>query len=46
MRYRSFGSNSMAISAISLSLTDVTQNRQRMDWKGLVFDALENGINA
>lgn len=45
MRYRSFGSSGMAVSAISLSLTDVTQNRQRTDWKGVVFDALENGIN-
>ncbi|MEI7932247.1 MAG: aldo/keto reductase [Alphaproteobacteria bacterium] len=46
MRYRSFGTSGMAISAISLALTDLTQGRQRMDWKGLVFDALENGINA
>jgi len=47
MRYRSFGASGMAVSAISLALTDVTQaSRQRMDWKGVVFDALENGINA
>jgi aryl-alcohol dehydrogenase-like predicted oxidoreductase len=46
MRYRPFGKSGMAISAISLALTDVGEGRQRVDWKGLIFDALENGINA
>ena len=46
MRYRPFGAANMAISVVSLTLTDSPHGRARFDWKGLVYGALENGINA
>jgi aryl-alcohol dehydrogenase-like predicted oxidoreductase len=45
MRYRPLGNTGMAISAISLSFTDVNARRAN-DWIALVYAGLECGINA
>jgi aryl-alcohol dehydrogenase-like predicted oxidoreductase len=45
MRYRPLGNTGMAISAVSLSLTD-SNARRANDWIALIYAGLENGINA
>jgi aryl-alcohol dehydrogenase-like predicted oxidoreductase len=45
MRYRPLGNTGMAISAISLSMSDAA-NRRAVDWIPFIYAALENGINA
>ena len=45
MRYRPFGPSGMAVSAITLRLTDAPRLRAE-DWRGLVLAALETGINS
>ena len=45
MRYRPFGKTGIAISSISLALTDAPRMRPK-DWVDLVYSAMENGINA
>jgi hypothetical protein len=45
MRYRPLGNTGMAISAVSLSLTD-SNARRANDWIALVYAGLESGINA
>jgi aryl-alcohol dehydrogenase-like predicted oxidoreductase len=44
MRYRPFGVAGVAVSAISLRLEDQPRLRAE-DWRGLVYAALESGIN-
>ena len=46
MRYRPFGAANMAISAVSIALTDSPLMRSKADCRGLVYRAMENGINA
>lgn len=46
MRYRSFGVSGMAVSAISLTLSDEKGRARASDWRDLVFAGLEAGINA
>ncbi len=46
MRYRPFGAANMAISAVSIAMTDSPLMRSKADWRGLVYRALENGVNA
>lgn len=45
MRYRPFGTSSMAVSALTLRLADSSRLRAN-DWRALMFTALENGINS
>jgi aryl-alcohol dehydrogenase-like predicted oxidoreductase len=45
MRYRPFGSAGVAVSAISLRLEDQPRLKAS-DWRGLVYAALENGVNS
>jgi len=45
MRYRPFGVTGTAVSAVSLALTDVQRRMSVADWTGLVYRALENGVN-
>ncbi|CAN5138054.1 hypothetical protein BH11PSE2_BH11PSE2_15440 [soil metagenome] len=45
MRFRPFGANGMAVSAVSLALTDAPGLPRPQDWTALVYAALENGIN-
>jgi aryl-alcohol dehydrogenase-like predicted oxidoreductase len=45
MRYRPFGSAGVAVSAISLRLED-NPRLKAGDWRGLVYAALENGVNS
>jgi hypothetical protein len=46
MRYRSYGRSDVAVSAITLELKDAPGKSRAADWRGVVFGALENGINA
>jgi aryl-alcohol dehydrogenase-like predicted oxidoreductase len=45
MRYRPFGVTGTAVSAVSLALTDVQRRMSVAEWTGLVYRALENGVN-
>ena len=46
MRYRPFGNSGMAVSTLSLLLREREAGRgRRVDWRALVFGALEAGIN-
>ncbi|MFT4251370.1 MAG: hypothetical protein QM608_02680, partial [Caulobacter sp.] len=45
MRYRPFGKEGMAVSAITLRLADHPRMSGK-DWRGLIFTALEAGINS
>lgn len=45
MRYRPFGSAGVAVSAISLRLEDQPRLKAA-DWRGLIYAALENGVNS
>lgn len=44
MRYRPFGLSGIAMSAVSLALTDV-RGWQPQDWTNLIYKALEEGVN-
>ena len=46
MRYRPLGPTGMAISAVSLSLTDNNNRSRPADWQAFLFAAFERGINA
>jgi aryl-alcohol dehydrogenase-like predicted oxidoreductase len=46
MRYRPFGGTEMAVSAVSLSLSDSSAMRDPGAWRNYVYAALECGINA
>lgn len=45
MRYRPFGNSGMAVSAISLLLSEDPKARRPTDWRKLLVCALEAGIN-
>src|SRR5476649_2109648 len=46
MRYRPFGRNGLAVSALSLALSGDDDRRKAGDWLALVHGALEHGVNA
>lgn len=46
MRYRPLGATGTAVSAVSLALTDAPNRRRAEDWRQLIYDALECGVNA
>jgi aryl-alcohol dehydrogenase-like predicted oxidoreductase len=46
MRYRSLGATGTVISAVSLALNDVPGRRRMEDWRDLIYQALESGVNA
>jgi aryl-alcohol dehydrogenase-like predicted oxidoreductase len=45
MRFRPFGVNGTAVSAISLALTDSARRLSVAEWTKTVYSALENGVN-
>jgi aryl-alcohol dehydrogenase-like predicted oxidoreductase len=45
MRYRPLGNTGMAVSAVSLTLSD-SNARRASDWVQIIYAGLENGINA
>ena len=45
MRYRPFGKAGLAVSSVSLALTDAPSRPRAADWTKLIFAAMENGIN-
>jgi aryl-alcohol dehydrogenase-like predicted oxidoreductase len=46
MRYRSYGRSETAVSALTVELKDAPGRSRAADWRGVVFNAMENGINA
>jgi aryl-alcohol dehydrogenase-like predicted oxidoreductase len=46
MRFRPLGASGMAVSAVSLSLTDSTTRTTPQAWQQLIYAAFESGINA
>jgi aryl-alcohol dehydrogenase-like predicted oxidoreductase len=46
MRYRPFARDGMAVSALSLALDGVHEERSAADWRDLVHAAFEEGVNA
>lgn len=46
MRYRSFGDRSASVSAITVRLDDSRHKGAAIEWRDLVFAALESGVNA
>lgn len=46
MRYRPFGASGKAVSAVSLVLTDTRAAPTPQAWRGVLFGAMECGINA
>jgi aryl-alcohol dehydrogenase-like predicted oxidoreductase len=45
MRYRPFGNSGKAVSAMSLLLREAPGLNTPLAWRGLLFSALENGVN-
>jgi aryl-alcohol dehydrogenase-like predicted oxidoreductase len=45
MRYRPFGTTGLAVSSLSLALTDVPNRPRPQDWTNLIYLAMEHGIN-
>lgn len=46
MRYRPLGNTGMSVSAMSLVLDGSLPGMREADWIGLIYAALENGVNA
>jgi aryl-alcohol dehydrogenase-like predicted oxidoreductase len=45
VRYRPFGPSASVVSAVSLTLADGSGRSRPSDWTGLIYAALESGIN-
>ncbi|MDP3174728.1 MAG: aldo/keto reductase [Phenylobacterium sp.] len=45
MRYRHFGDSGKAVSAVSLLLTETPGVYSAAQWRGMIFSAMENGVN-